>query len=550
MTVYTNSESTSIFWPEKIERVYQSLPSGPATGLAPKLPHLSDWEALFLGALPLIPRGNRPHGLITWASEAFAVSRPSVYALGKRIQERILTSSAPNQPKPSELAVVEPGPRDDGGRSEVTPARLRRTILAATFPGNVSIRPTQVLLQEAFDQTPSIGTISTLRLEAGRQAARVLAGLDYNPVGEVIVGRDETFFQGIPLLLVIEPVSSTILLALACQDRQAETWGAALELVQEQGVSIAGLVEDMARTFEKSQKLAGLSTATVQKDTWHLLRDGGQVLRDMERSAYKAMRTVIDLERKLAKRWDASDFARYVDAVAQEEWAITQHDAYAGLFPHVYDALEMVDWRAGEIRDRQTADWLLTEALALMALLTDKRIQRFVTTVRNHQPHLLTCLDWSADALPDWQTRLSDILPVSTDAELFQRTVARHWRLQQMLISGHKQWGGPADEAARELNRWVEAAQLLAAYASELMHILDAAGHTNSINECINGILKPFLESRQSFRDLATLQAYLDLFVLWYNMRPIQRGKRQGKSPFQIAGIQTDSDDWLALLGF
>ncbi len=235
----------------------------------------------------------------------------------------------------------------------MTPERLTRTILTATFPGNVSIRPTQVLLQEAFDQTPSIGTISELRLQAGRQAGRVLGDLDYSGVGPVIVGRDETFFQGIPLLLVIEPVSSTILLALACQDRQADTWGAVLELVQEQGVSIAGLVEDMARTFEKSQKLAGLSAATVQKDTWHLLRDGGQVKRDLERSAYKAMRVVLELERKLNKAWDESDFVRYIDAVAKEEWAITQHDAYAELFPHLCDALEMVDWRAGEIRDRQ-----------------------------------------------------------------------------------------------------------------------------------------------------------------------------------------------------
>ena len=79
---------------------------------------------------------------------------------------------------------------------------------------------------------------------------------------------------------------------------------------------------------------------------------------------------------------------------------------------------------------------------------------------------------------------------------------------------------------------------------------LDAAGHTNSINECVNGILKSFLLNRQSFRNLETLQAYLDLFVLWHNTRVIQRGKRQGKSPFQIAGIQTDSPDWLTLLGF
>jgi len=550
MTVYTKSEAASTFWPAKIERVYQSLPGGPATELAPKLPYLSEWEALFVGALPLIPRESRPHGLITWAAQAFALSRTSVYALSQRIQERLLTSAASAQSQSTTLAAAEPATQDDGIGIEVTPERLQRTILAATFPGNVSIRPTQVLLQEAFDQTPSIGSISELRLQAGRQAGRVLGGLDYSGVGEVIVGRDETFFQGIPLLLVIEPVSSTILLALVCQDRQADTWGAALELVQEQGVSVAGLVEDMARTYAKSQQLADLSTATVQKDTWHLLRDGGQVKRDLERSAYKAMRIVFELERKLGKAWDESDFVRYVDAVAKEEWAITQYDAYAELFPHLCDALEMVDWQAGEIRDRQTADWLLSQTIALMTPLTDKRIQRFVTTVRNHQPHLLTCLDWVADALPDWQARLSDILPLASDAEAFQRTVARHWRLQQMLINGHKQWGELAAESAQELDLWLEAHPLLAAYASDLRHILDAAGHTNSINECINGILKPFLHSRQSFRNRETLQAYLDLFVLWYNMRPIQRGKRRGQSPFQIAGIQTDSDDWLALLGF
>lgn len=433
---------------------------------------------------------------------------------------------------------------------EVTQQRLQRTILTATFPGNVSIRPTQAVLTEALDQTPSIGAISELRLEAGRRAGRVLAGLDYSPIGKVIVGRDETFFQGTPLLLVIEPVSSTILLALACEDRQATTWGAALELVQEQGASITGLVEDMARTYEKSQKLADLTSATVQKDVWHLLRDGSQVKQDLKRSACNAMQTVFDLEKALAKEWDDADFDRYVKAVAKEEAALEQHDAYAKLYPHLCDALEMVDWRAGDIRDRQIANWLLTETLLLMDELTDSRIHRFVRTVRNHQKELFTCLDWIAADLPDWQTRLSKFLTEPDEADAFQRTVARHWRLQQMLINGHKQWKTLAQEVALELDIWVEQCPALAALADELMHMLDAAGHTNSINECVNGILKSFLLNRQSFRNLETLQAYLDLFVLWHNTRIIQRGKRQGKSPFQIAGIQTDSPDWLTLLGF
>jgi hypothetical protein len=262
------------------------------------------------------------------------------------------------------------------------------------------------------------------------------------------------------------------------------------------------------------------------------------------------MQVVVDLEKKLAKAWHERDFERYVEAVAKEGTAIDEYDRYAQLFLHLYDALEMVDWRAGELRDRQTADWLLTETLTLMDDLDDKRVRRFVRTVRSHQPELLTCLDWLAVDLPEWQRRLSEILTAPADADTFERTVARHWRLQQMLINGHAQWRTLADEIALELDLWTESFPALDAHAAELMRILDAAGHTNSINECVNGILKSFLQNRQTFHNLETLQAYLDLFVLWHNMRVIQRGKRQGKSPFQIAGIPTASHDWLTLLGF
>jgi hypothetical protein len=550
MTVYTSTQRNDVLWPEPFETIFQSLPSGSGTTLAPKLPHLSDWEALCLGSLPLIPKDHRTHGLITWSSDMFGVSRTSIYALGKRIQARLLATGARAQSPASDQPQAESALNRDVAMVEVTPERMKRTILATTFPGNVSIRPTQAVLEEAFDQSPSIGAISELRLEAGRQAGRVLAGLDYSPVGEVIVGRDETFFQGKPALLVIEPVSSAILLALACEDRQATTWGAALELVQEQGASIVGLVEDMARNYEKSQKLANLTKATVQKDVWHLQQDGSTVKRALLRNASSAMTTLYDLEKALAKEWDEDGFDQYVKAVAKEEHAIDEFDAYAELQSHLYDALEMVDWRAGDIRDRQIADWLLTETLVLMDDLTDPRVHSFVKTVRNHQKELFTCLDWIAADLPDWQARLSKILAEPDDADAFQRTVARHWRLQQMLINGHKQWKTLADDTALELDLWVEMFPALATFAAQLRLIIDAAGHTNSINECVNGILKSFLNSRQSFRNQETGQAYLDLFVLWHNMRIYQRGKRQGKSPFQIAGIETDSDDWLTLLGF
>ena len=57
----------------------------------------------------------------------------------------------------------------------------------------------------------------------------------------------------------------SILLAEVCADRQADTWGAALQMVEEQGSLIKGLVEDMARNDEKSQKLVNLANAPSRK---------------------------------------------------------------------------------------------------------------------------------------------------------------------------------------------------------------------------------------------------------------------------------------------
>jgi len=88
------------------------------------------------------------------------------------------------------------------------------------------------------------------------------------------------------------------------------------------------------------------------------------------------------------------------------------------------------------------------------------------------------------------------------------------------------------------------------ALADDLFAVLDGTAHASSLIETINGLLKAFLQARQAFKSLTTAQAYLNLLVLWHNMRVFQRGKRAGQSPFQWAGITTRSADWLALLGY
>jgi hypothetical protein len=487
-----------------------------------------------------VPRQQRPWGIVTWMSQMFVLSRPALYDLTKRVQQRLSPTANPPALEASDKSA---------STVTITPTRLARTVLTASLPGKMAIRPLRQALNEAFDQTRSVGWISELLTDAGHKASRVLPEIDTSPLGTVIAARDETFFQGQPMLLVIDPVSTTILFAQATDDRKADTWGAALLIAQEQGVTIGGLVEDMARMYGKSQEEAELDVL-VQKDVWHIQRDGSQVLRDLERAAFRATKQVVKLEKQLLQTWDETLFDEtYVPTVMKEERLYAQHAAFDECLSHFMDALELVDWRSGEIRDRPTNEWLLEETLSAMTAIDYPRIQTWVKTMRRHQPQLLTGLGWLATSLQPYRDQLAQVMP-EDQQESFMRTVARHWRLQQALINGHRSFAQQAQEAAFAFASLIADDSQRQQMAEKLLDLLNAACRTSSMMEGINGLLKQFLHNHQAFRSQETLQLYLNLFVLWHNMRVFERGKRQGKSPYQLAGIDPGTNDWLTLLGY
>lgn len=540
MTLYLQKQPSPVTWPEPLETTWQLLGGDYGCELAPKLPHLGLADILFMSTIMSLPRQQRPWGIATWLSQVFVLSRPALYALAERVKQRLL---------PPAESLVLPAPEKKMPTIEVTPVRMARTVLTASLPGKTAIRPLRHVLGEAFDQTRSIGWISELITAAGHDAGQIWREMDTSPLGTVIAARDETFFQGHPLLLIIDPVSTVILFAEATKDRQADTWGTALLMAQEQGVTIGGLVEDMARMYGKSQKEAELDLP-VQKDIWHNQRDGSQVLRDLERSAFRATRTVIKLEKQLLKEWDDALFdEKYIPAVAQEELRYDQHAAFAEWLSHLFDAFELVDWRSGEIRDRATNEWLLEETLTAMSHIEQPRVQKWVKTLGRHQSQLLTSLDWLAASLQPYREQLAQVV-TADQQDVFMRIVARHWRLQQALINGQLSFRQQAQEAKAALQRLVADENQRQQMAEKLLALFDAACRTSSMLEGVNGLLKQFLHNHQAFRNLETLQLYLNLFVLWHNMRLFERGKRQGKSPYQLAGIDPGTDDWLTLLGY
>ena len=539
MTFYSTTNETTATWSQTIESGWQMLGGERGSELAPKLPHLGTSDILFLAALMNLPKEQRQWGMVTWLSTVFRVSRPSLYALKKRVVERLETSLTEIRYQCQSASSTE---------IEVTATRMARTVLTASGPGKMAIRPLQQVLGEAFDESRSIGWISELVTEAGRRAGLFLEKVDTSALGKVIVARDETFFHGIPILLVIDPVSMTILFAQACTDRQADTWGTALLMVEEKGVKIGGIVEDMARMYGKSQKEAEIDVL-AHKDSWHVQRDGSQVLRDLERAALRATKQVLKLEKKLRKQWDDVLFEKYIETVAKETVLYDQHTEFANCMTHFIDALELVDWRNGDIRDRQINEWLLEETLLLMEAIDHSRVKKWVKTVRNHQTQLLTALDWLQTSLDPFRSQLREAMPVE-QARQFLHTVARHWRLQQALTNGHPLFQATARRAEDVMTQLCDSHLQGHRLAKQLLTLLNAACRTSSLIECVNGLLKQFLRNHKAFANIDSLQLHLNLFTLWHNTRIFQRGKRAGSSPYQLAGIDVGSDDWLTLVGF
>lgn len=528
----------SYLWPEPLESMSQLLGGGESMGLAPKMPHLTLPDVLFISLVMALPKGSRPWGIVTWMAVMFRISRPSVYALSHRTHARLLTPEIQEERFLPSTTVT------------LSSEQLKRFVLTAAFPGKIALRPMQKLLAEAFDQERSVGWLSGLINEAGVRAGQVLEQINLSPLGIVIAARDETFWHDHPVFLVIDPMSSVIMRAIVAPDCQADTWGIVLLMCQDQGVTFGGLVEDMAKMYPKSQKEAGLEL-DVQKDAWHIERDGGQVRKDLERLALAATKQVLNLEKTLLKTWNDALFEqKYIPAVVKEEQLYEQHAAFTNWFSHLCDALEVVDWRSGEIRDRETNAWLLEETLLALEKIDQSRVQSWVKTLRAHQPNMLTYLDWLAAALAPYRAELAQLIDCPVEQMRFMRQVARCWRLKQATINNQSQFNTAASSAQAEVEALIADSPVRQQMAQKLLAILDGAHRASSLIECINGLLKQSLLNRRWCPSLESLQHYLNLFTLWHNMRVYERGKRQGQSPYQLAGIDPGSDDWLELLGY
>jgi hypothetical protein len=549
MPVYTASASSAnILWPSPIEPIWQMLSASGECPPSSKRPDVNLADRLFIAAVVNLPKDQRPWGSITWMADVFATSRPTLYAIGERARDA-MTAQPSSRPPQAATLMAGAVPPQAPTNFTVTPNRLARTVLTLLMPGGVSNRTVDDVLQVAFNQGRSVGYVSELLHRAGERAGQILERVDHSVLGPVVQARDELFTRREPNLLLVEPHSLVITGLYATADRDAETWGCALLLTQDRQVQIRGLAEDGCIPYAASCRAAGLDTA-IQKDVWHPLADALQVVVDLEREALRELTAAERLEKSLRKRWSESAFVDWAATTQRAERLLAQSAQLRFWREMLWEAVELVDWRNGEIRDRAFNQWLWDESLAALQRLDHPRIQKLVERLRTQAPELLTFLASVEQPLADWQRRVAQHFTAPDWAALFQASVARLWRLEHAVRSGHLQFRAAAQRARQWVAEWMANDPTAQRLAEELLTLLERTVRTSSAAETINSVLRPYLNGRRECTDLGSRQLFLNLFALWFNLHRFERGPRQGKSPYELAGIDLGTNDWLTLLGF
>lgn len=414
------------------------------------------------------------------------------------------------------------GPEPSAAVITVTPARLRRAVTLATLVG-VSQRDTQLLLEEVLDTKRSAGYVAQVVAHAEALATARNAALQ--PPLQGLVAADEVFLHAQPILGVVHPASLFVADLRLTTQRDGTTWGCTFLDLPE----VAGVISDAGQGLAAGADLAALPSHIG--DWFHPLLGAAYVEAQYERQAYAALAKVYAREAQLAhtatpKRWE-NHWQRYLRETAAADQAIDRYDQWRLLRWQLRALTSQFDWDTGAVRRPETVQAaLLTLADQLALWAEGTRAQALVRLLRTQ-----------AGALTAGLPRLTQALQPLAQA-WGEEAVRGVCRLSQALHEAACPAWLPAqrrqlEQAITEGLAWASAhlGPHLATLQRLLAAILAQWPRTSSAIECLNSLLRPYLNGRKQVD-----QGFLELFRFYHNTHRFVRGQRAGASPLELAG--------------
>jgi hypothetical protein len=464
-------------------------------------------------------------GVITNLSQRFKISRTFVYMLAYTLlqsTEKLFCAST-IQPTVNEY---------------ILPYCY---VLSLRLEGRCSIEAISSIMKRFDLDKSSVGSISQSLTYFGSLLPDTLS-TDNNQVKVVVFLCDEIFSKEIPILVTVDPISSAILKIELSDSRKSEDWKRHWRCLEKNGYYAAYLVCDEGKGL-CSGKEEALPDIFRQSDTYHAIAHQlGQWANRLEIAAYAAIQMEYDCLKKFnSARSDGVIEKRIAELEKAEKFAVEKIELYEN-FSYVYKSLvndlRLFD-KNGKLRDRLYSEENIKAGLDLLESLAESKISEVVKKVRRTLPELLNYFDVAVEVVGKFKT-------MDIDQEAL-RALCLAWQWNKGAIKAKQIERSKYCTANEQFCLEFTEGLLQESYndiKEQVYKALDNIVQSSALVECINSIIRPYLDSSKNQISQETLK----LIMFYHNHRRYNAGKRKGKTPMEILTGKKQDKDWIELL--
>jgi hypothetical protein len=286
-----------------------------------------------------------------------------------------------------------------------------------------------------------------------------------------------------------------------------------------------------------------MSDVVRQSDTYHAIAHQlGSWADHLERAAYKAIGAEHECERKLnsaksdrvqEKRW--ADFER---AAETSQKAVTLYDDFSYLYRCILGELNVFDSN-GNLRDREQVEGGIKVGLALIKELNHSKITKAANKAERTLPDLFHYFDVAKKVVDECKE-----LPIDEES-LKAYFLAWQWgkAVRKAKKSARKNKAQKQEQFCLEIAEGLHQEESID-YQKEIYSKLDEIVQSSALVECINSIIRPYLNTTKSH----VTQELLNLIMYYHNHRRYHDGVRKNKTPMELLTGKAQAKDWISML--
>ncbi len=465
-------------------------------------------------------------GTITDLANAHHISRTFVYSLGSTLKEAAQfvfgeTAGFISSSSIQELSI--------------------QMMLSLRLEGRSSIAAISTIMKRFGLSFSSVGYISQMLSCIGTLLPMTISTED-NITRYLVFTSDEIFSRTTPILVTVDPCSSAILRMELADSRKAEDWRNHFECIYDNGLAATYLVTDEGNGL-RAGRAEAMTDVVRQSDTYHAIAHQlGSWTDRLEKTAYKAIGEEQECEIKLdsakSVRVQEKRLQAYDQAAKDAENAVTLYDNFRYLYLCVLGELNVFDSN-GNLRNRREAEAQIYTGLTLIEELKHNKITNAVGKVKRTLPDLLHYFDVAGKVI-------SECKELSIDEETLKAyCIAWQWgkAVRKAKKSDRRQWAEDQEQFCLEIAEGLHQ-QESEDIQKEVYSKLDKIVQSSALVECINSIIRPYLNTTKNH----VTQEQLNLIMHYHNHRTYLDGIRKGKTPMEILTGEEQTKDWISIL--